>query len=323
MGELIAKRHDQIVVATTPLPGSVAYENRRPLNVPQRHDGDGLLVMLQTMHPHVTDENWLKWISAGKMVRDDVALQPESIVRAGERIEHIESETVEPDVNPGIRILHEDAMLVVVHKPAPLPMHPCGRFNRNTLGYILDQVYAPQRLRMAHRLDANTTGVAIFSRTRNVASRVQPQFERGIIKKQYVARVYGVPSESEFRCDAPIIPRSLEAGSRRVGEGGQASLTEFEMIQALGDGTSLVYARPITGRTNQIRIHLAHLGYPIVGDRLYRGDDAVGERQTLEPMESPLCLHAQKIEFLHPEDDRPVEFAAPLPAWARAVNSNS
>jgi len=317
LSKQLEKRHAQIAKVTTPLPGSVPYQNRRPINVPQRCDGFELLAMLKSMHPHVTESNWLKWIGNDSFVRDDVPLKDDSRVRAGERVEHIENETVEPDVNGDVRLLYEDDMLVIIHKPAPLPMHPCGRYNRNTLGYILDQVYSPQRLRMAHRLDANTTGVVVFSRTKNVARQVQRQFERGEVKKQYIARVHGVPTEQAFRCDAPIVPKSATAGSRHVGEGGQASLTEFELLQELADGTSLLRCRPITGRTNQIRIHLSHLGFPIVGDPIYRGDQPMGARQTLGIEEQQLCLHAHRIMFRHPENDQEVEFEAPLPDWAR------
>ena len=317
--ELLAQRRLQIQAVATPLPGSVAYENRRPLNVPQKHDGATLIDMLHAMHPHVKLDDWRRWIGEGQFVRNeregDVVLGSESLVRSGERLEHIESETVEPDVNANIEVIYEDPMLVILNKPAPIPMHPCGRFNRNTISYLLDQVYAPQRLRIAHRLDANTTGVVVLSRTRNVASRVQPQFERGEVKKHYVARVIGRPSSAHFDCHAPIIPRSTQAGARRVGAEGQPATTEFDFVVNLDDGTSLVRARPITGRTNQIRIHLAHLGLPILGDPLYRGDD-MGDRQTLATCESPLCLHAHRIQFRHPEDDREVEFTAPLPAWA-------
>lgn len=314
--DLATRRAAQIARATTPLPGSQPYENRRPLNVPHRHDGDQVLHVLETMHPHVPRDEWLEWFANGKLVRDEIQLAPDSMVRAGERIERIESETQEPDVSPDIQILHEDAMLVVVHKPAPLPMHPSGRFNRNTLSYILDQVYAPQRLRIAHRLDANTTGVALLSRTRNVAARVQPQFEAQRVKKRYVARVWGVPDSSSFVCEARIERGSGKSGSRIVSHAGQAARTEFALLHEFSDGTSLIEARPITGRTNQIRIHLAHLGYPIVGDQLYRGS-GIGDRQTLKPTDHPLCLHAHQLSIHHPEDFRPVTFTAPLPSWTR------
>lgn len=322
--ELLESRKQQILAVTSPLPGSIPYENRRPLNVPQRCDGFETLKLLETMHPHVERDKWIKWLAEGQFVRNeqqgDVQLAADTTVRSGQRIEHIESETVEPDVNANIRVIYEDSMLVIVNKPAPIPMHPCGRYNRNTITYLMDMVYAPQRLRIAHRLDANTTGVVVLSRTRNVAAKIQPQFERGIVKKHYIARVFGSPPQT-FTCDSPIVPKSARAGGRHVGPNGQASVTEFDLILELDDGTSLVHARPITGRTNQIRIHLSHLGFPIVGDQLYRGTDEIGEKQTLHVGEEPLCLHAHRIQFEHPSDNRPLEFTAPLPSWAQGYLS--
>ena len=315
MSARIAARHRRLSQLARPLPGSVPYENRRPLNVPGRCDGFTLLDMLSSMHPQVDRAQWNAWCLAGQLRRDDRPLAPSDEVRAGQRIERVESQTVEPDVNADIRILYEDAMLVVVNKPAPLPMHASGRFHRNTLTHIMDRVYAPQRLRVAHRLDANTTGVAVLSRTRNVASRLQPQFQEGLISKQYLARVHGQPSEEHFRCEAPISPRPMQAGARQTDEQGLSALTEFEVLQPLRDGTTYLLVRPITGRTNQIRLHLAHLGWPIVGDPLYQ-QHGMGDRQTLQVGEAPLCLHAWRIALRHPEDNRRIEFEAPLPEWA-------
>src|SRR5205814_1080933 len=100
------------------------------------------------------------------LAADHHPVTAEQIVRSGERYLHRMPATSEPDVSTAIRVLHEDSALVVLNKPAPLPLHPSGRFNRNTLQSILNQVYHPHKLRPVHRLDANTTGVAIFARTR-------------------------------------------------------------------------------------------------------------------------------------------------------------
>jgi hypothetical protein len=105
---------------------------------------------------------------------------------------------------PIFAILHEDEALIVVNKPAPLPIHPSGRFNRNTLQAILQTVYHPQKPRPAHRLDANTSGIVVFTRTRHFAKFVQPQFERGEVEKIYLARVFGHPVDDAFSCTAKI-----------------------------------------------------------------------------------------------------------------------
>ena len=120
-------------------------------------------------------------------------------MRAGDRLLHVMPTTVEPDIATEIVVLFEDDAIVVVNKPAPLPMHPCGRFNRNTLTWILNEVYAPLRLRPAHRLDADTSGLVVLSKRRDVARRLQPQFETGRVEKKYLAKVYGTPTVNWVR----------------------------------------------------------------------------------------------------------------------------
>jgi len=224
---------------------------------------------------------------------------------------------VEPDVNGRIEVLHEDEALIVLNKPAPLPMHSGGRFYRNTLQYILERVYHPQKPRPAHRLDANTTGLVLVTRTRHFAGLLQPQFARGEVRKTYLVRVAGRPAEREFSCDAPISSEAGALGSRTVDTAsGLAARTEFTFVRGHADGTSLLEARPLTGRTNQIRIHCAHLGFPVCGDPAYLPDGRLGHAQTLAVSGAPLCLHAWKVAFRHPRTLLPVEFTAPAPDWA-------
>jgi len=206
---------------------------------------------------------------------------------------------------------------LVINKPAPLPIHPSGRFNRNTLQAILQTVYHPQKPRPAHRLDANTTGLVVFTRTRHFAKFVQPQFERGDVEKTYLARVMGHPPQDTFFCDAPIGEEPVNAGARQVDtENGLPARTEFRVIRRDPDGTALLEARPLTGRTNQIRLHLWHLGFPICGDPVYLPGHALGNRQTLPLGEPPLCLHAWKLTFRHPLTKKATTFEAPTPDWS-------
>jgi 23S rRNA-/tRNA-specific pseudouridylate synthase len=95
-----------------------------------------------------------------------------------------------------------------------------------------------------------------------------------------------------------------------------AARTEFRVRQYCEDGTTLLEARPLTGRTNQIRLHLWHLDWPVCGDQVYLPGKKIGITQTLSVTDPPLCLHAWKLKFVHPQSRQPMEFTAPPPAWA-------
>lgn len=317
MEQRIAERHQAIRRATAPLPGSKPYDQRRPVNIPAACDGFTLLDALCRIFGHLPREDWLPLFEQGRFL--DESGQPVSatqIVRGGERYHRVTPSTAEPNVNVDIRILFEDEAIVVLEKPAPLPMHPSGRFNRNTLQFVLHQAYAPQKIQAAHRLDANTSGLVVCARTRHFASQLQPQFVRGEVEKVYLVRVQGHPIEETFHSDAPISAVPGPAGTREVDpSGGLAARTEFRVIERFADST-LIEARPVTGRTNQIRIHLWQLGFPVLGDPVYRAYRQPGEPQTLAPNDPPLCLHAWRLSFAHPLTAERVAFEARKPEWS-------
>ncbi len=318
MAENIHRRQELICRATNPLPGSQAYDNYRPINVPAELDGVTLVDLVSRIFPHVPSATWDMRIREGLLRNDNK--QPvfaNQRVRNGERYLHLLPATVEPDVRADIRVLHEDEAILVLDKPAPLPIHPCGRFNRNSLQSILNTVYRPQKPRVAHRLDANTTGLVVCARTRHYAGLLQPQFMASEVEKVYLVRVQGHPSENNFFCEAPISDEPEALGTRRVDqEHGLAARTNFKVVERFPDGTALLEARPITGRTNQIRIHLWHLLFPVRGDQAYLPGRQIGVTQTLAVNDPPLCLHAWRLGFVHPLTLTRVKFAAPLPAWA-------
>jgi RluA family pseudouridine synthase len=219
--------------------------------------------------PGTDSEYWRSVMERGHLLCDRGRCEPGQPVREGERFLQIEPDTIEPPINPDISILYEDTSIVVINKPAPLPVHPSGRFNRNTLLYILSQIYSPEKLRIAHRLDANTTGLVVVCRKYSSSSFVQQQFSEGKVDKVYLARVCGVPTQTEFECDMPILDEADRAGARTIDPAGQSCLTKFRLLKSFADGTSLLQAIPVTGRTNQIRVHLWHLGMPVMNDPLY------------------------------------------------------
>jgi RluA family pseudouridine synthase len=330
MASHLTDRQQQLEKVVTPLPGSVAYYNRRPLNVPGRYAGVSLIDFLCDWHPQVSRDEWLRKIAASEIIpgprygrrkrkkkspEESLPLSPERPVREGERFEHLLAGNVEPEVNAGIEFIHEDSEFIVVNKPAPLPMHASGRFNRNTLQYILNEVYRPERPWIVHRLDAHTSGVVVLCRKRSVARCIQPQFEQRLVQKDYLARITGHPADDEFVCEARISAAPTDGGRREiVGDDGLEARTEFRVLQRCEDGTSIVIAKPVTGRTNQIRIHLAHLGMPVVGDAMY-GSDASSENKVHTPeTQQTMCLHATVIRFKDSAGNQR-EFRAPDPVW--------
>lgn len=321
-----AERHRQrreqrqlaLQAAVDPLPGALPYDNQRPLSIPARCEGQPLLDTLVDLLPGTNRLEWLRLLEQGRLLDPEGRVaDPGRLVRAGERYLRLLPGHVEPPVNAGIRLLHEDEAIVVLHKPAPLPVHPGGRFNRNTLLHLLQTVYAPQKLRPAHRLDANTSGLMVLARTRRFAGLLQTGFARGEVDKLYRVRVQGHPAAEAWVCEAPIgeVPTAL--GCRAVDEeAGLLARTEFRVVRRNDDGTALLEARPVTGRTNQIRIHLWQAGLPVCGDPAYRLGGNLGEVQTLDPAAPPLCLHAWQLAFTHPLSGERLSFTDSLPDWA-------
>ncbi len=313
---LLRTREVELSQLITPLPGSVPYVNRRFIHVPRRLAGLPLLDFLQQYYPPYAVEEWLNAINTQQLTSEfGRPLSADQIVKEGERFIHEVAEAPEPEVATNIRFVFEDRFFIVVDKPAPLPTHPSGRFNRNTLSSFLEKLYRPQKLRVAHRLDANTTGLVVLARTFQAASALQPQFQNGEVEKVYLARLIGKPPEDEFQCNVSISREPSPVGARQVDEQGLPSKTLFRVLERCADGTTIVEVRPLNGRTNQIRIHAWHLGYPIVGDPLYLPDRNMGQRQTLDLGDQPMCLHAWKLTFRHPENGKLVSLEAPLPRW--------
>jgi UPF0176 protein len=317
---VLIARQAKLDTLIDPLPGSVPYDNRRPFTVPGEQDGATLGEALVATFSHLTLEHWQTIVEAERMVdNDDEPVTLDRIVRAGEFYAQLQPAITEPAVNARIRLIYEDEAIVVLSKPAPLPMHPGGRFKRNTLDYLLTQTYAPHLPRPAHRLDANTSGLVVCSRTRRIASRLQPQFEAGAVEKVYLARVRGKASAAEFSCEARIGVEPGPAGNRAIDAiNGKPALTKFKVLSyRQSDDTTLLEVRPKTGRTHQIRLHLQSLGLPILGDLIY-GETKVeaGATMAVSVDAPPMCLHCRELTISHPVSGERVTYCDDAPAWA-------
>ena len=317
MRRMLERRNAAIPDAINPLPGSSPYNNIRPINVPLRYDRQTVIELLTGMHAQMGQDYWVSECEKGRIVWQRNPLGKDDTVRSGWRIEHLLPQTVEPEVNAQLKIVFEDDELIAVDKPAPLPMHPCGRFNRNSLIYILNELYKGEQIRTCHRLDANTTGIVLCARKKSAARKIQLQFQNGTIKKAYLAEVHGHPEHDEFFSREPITDEPSTVGARTIAQPGCgiAAETLFAVIERR-QSTTLLRCIPITGRTNQIRVHLWQLGHAIFGDPLYLPNNQLGSSQTIRIGDPPLRLHAVRLQFVHPISGKQLEIKSKSPTWA-------
>ena len=260
--------------------------------------------------------------------------RPATAVRTGDRVVIWPEHPIEPEESWDVPVLHSDAHVVAVDKPAGLVVHSTRRRLRNTLVAILrrrgegtgdgERSGAEDGLVLAHRIDRETSGVVLLARDPLTARRLSDAFAAGEVRKTYRAIVRGVPHSSRGAIDRPI-GRDLASGifvKRAVVEGGAPALTEYEVERTAG-GFALLRLRPRTGRRHQIRVHLEAIGHPIVGDKLYGGDPRwyvrALERGESEAMRRALLasrqfLHAAALDVAHPATGAPLRVEAPLPA---------
>ncbi|KAL1258335.1 hypothetical protein QQF64_011579 [Cirrhinus molitorella] len=179
-----------------------------------------------------------------------------------------------PVIGKPLEVLVDDGEVVVVDKPASLPVHPCGRYRHNTVIFILGKEKGLSGLHTVHRLDRLTSGVLLFARTLEVSKKLDAMVRERQLEKEYVCRVEGEFPESEVVCEEPILVVSFRVGLCRVDPKGKESRTVFQRLSYNGR-SSVVRCLPLTGRTHQIRVHLQFLGFPILNDPIY-GSSAWG-----------------------------------------------
>jgi 23S rRNA pseudouridine1911/1915/1917 synthase len=286
----------------------------------QRAIESGAVTLRREQGPHV---------SAGR-------LKPALQLLAGDEIQVLSERRVEPEVRFDYRVLHEDPGFLVVDKPAPLPVHPAGRYFFNTLLVHLrtrghqDPLKAEREYFLAHRIDKETSGLLVLARSRETCAELVRQFAERRTEKFYLAIVHGLPPES-FRVELPLKRDERSAIRVRMrtatpSEGGLPSSTEFQRLCVNGP-YSLLECHPLTGRQHQIRVHLEAAGHPIVGDKLYGMPEEEAlryfDRQHLtEEARARLilprhALHAHRLAFDHPVTGQRLEFVSELPPELR------
>lgn len=205
------------------------------------------------------------------------------------------------------RLLHRDGLMLIIDKPAGLPVHAGPKGGANLEDYLDALRFGlPEPPHLAHRLDRDTSGCLILGRHRKALRRLGRLFETGRIEKVYWAIVEGEPDPPAGRIDRPLRKRSTQARGWWMEEApsgeGQKAVTDYRLL-ASEAGRSLVECRPRTGRTHQLRVHLALIGHPILGDPVY-GTGRQGDA---------LMLHARSIAVPLQEGKPPVSVTAPVP----------
>ncbi len=250
-------------------------------------------------------------------------VKPNRLLAEGECIILFRPPPEEPDVPRHFGILFEDEWILAVDKPAGLPVHPTARYHRNTLTALLREKYGEDRPVLAHRIDSETSGVILCAKTRESERALKIMFADRLVGKRYLAIVRGVPEPAESRIEVPLGPDT--AGPIRVKMAGDPeglpALTEYRVLREIGDA-ALVECRPRTGRQHQIRAHMAHIGHPIVGDKMYGSDPTL----FLEYIEQGLTeyiedragakrhyLHAAAVFLSHPMTRNDLQIESPLP----------
>lgn len=264
-------------------------------------------------------------------------LKASSQLIAGDEVLVLTQRREEPPVDFNYRILYEDDVLFVIHKPANLPVHPAGRYFFNTLLIHLKTqghqtpLRAEREYFLAHRIDKETSGILVLAKSKEVCMDLAEQFRERRTEKRYLAIVRGRPARDEFEVELAMKRAThslieLKMMLAPESQGGQSALTRFRRLETFSnrDGEfSLIECFPKTGRQHQIRVHLEAAGHPIVGDKLYGMPEAEAlrfyERRHLTPEAQARiilprhALHAAGIRFRHPVTGKPIEFESELP----------
>ena len=293
--------------------------DRRVLPVPDGLDGLRLDIALSRLFGF-SRTTAAALVDAGHVEVDGVARSRSERVRAGA---WLEVELPEPAVGPasrpepvpGLAIVYADDDIVVVDKPVGVAAHPSPGWDGPTvigavagMGHRVSTSGAAERQGVVHRLDVGTTGLMVVAKSERAYTHLKDAFRTRTVDKRYAALVQGHPDPTRGTVDAPIDRHPTQDWKFAVVAGGKPSVTHYDTMEAFRSAT-LLDVHLETGRTHQIRVHMAAIRHPCVGDITYGADPTLAARLGL----SRQWLHAYRLGFPHPADGHWAEFASPYP----------
>ncbi|MFL5259025.1 MAG: RluA family pseudouridine synthase [Hyphomicrobiales bacterium] len=300
-------------------------------------DGERLDRVLARRFPDVSRARFQALIADGSVTVEGAPVhEARRRVKAGERVEAILPEAVPAEPRPeriALDILFEDDDLIVIDKPAGLVVHPAAGHETGTLvnalmahcGQSLSGIGGVRRPGIVHRLDKDTSGIMVAAKSdrahRSLAEQFAAHGRDGRLVREYLALVWGTPERRTGRISAPVGRSASDRKKMAVAAGGRDAVTHYDVIELLGRPplASLVRCRLDTGRTHQIRVHMAHLGHPIMGDPTYAKGFSASERKLRPPARVALsalgrqALHAFRLGFEHPVTHITMLFESELP----------
>lgn len=286
-----------------------------------------LVAALERAGMPVSRSRLRKAFDAGLVRADGNALDPSRIVDAPASIElelpELPALKAEPEALP-LHVIHEDDLVLVVDKPAPMVVHPSVGHERGTLvGAVLHHLGVEAsalpvlpgndatRPGIVHRLDRDTSGVLVVAKTAVAQTFLARQFEAHTIERSYLAVVDGVPAWKHRAVDTTHARDPMDRRRFAPGGGGRRALTDFDLLETL-DAAAVLRATLHTGRTHQIRMHARFVGHTVYGDPLYGRPPNDPRRRALWHALPRHALHAEVLAFDHPRGDR-MRFTSPLP----------
>jgi 23S rRNA pseudouridine1911/1915/1917 synthase len=285
------------------------------LTVPEHFAGQRLDQALAALLPQHSRNRLQGWIKDGRVYVDgDVADEPKQKVHGGESLEINPEEDQrtladQPEDIP-LAVVFEDDQLLVIDKPAGLVVHPAaGNWTGTLLNGLLHHcpsLAGIPRAGIVHRLDKDTSGLLVVAKTLEAQTDLVRQLQARTVKRLYLALARGNVAHDGV-VDAPVGRHPTQRVKMAVTNAGKPARTHYRVLERFADCT-LVECSLETGRTHQIRVHLASLGHPLVGDAVYGGNRPGG------PVFGRQALHARRLGLLHPSSALPMEWESPLPA---------